>query len=189
MAGLQLDEPGSHQTLIDIQKRIEDAIASLGSTAKGVRSDLLIELPCVGKDLLVDFSVVHVTAVAILGKLKLFTTALSISDKVAAGVVSNNPTARVPSPALAAAEDLKRKRYATLMDIANRQLAAGKRERKPVLLLAIITHLGELGPGLITLVEEPTACAGRQYRPHSPFSCGNSKARTTAAFRTRMKMR
>ena len=102
-------------------------------------------------------------------------------------LVSNNPTARVPSPAVAAAEELKRKRYATLMDIVNRQLEAGKRERKPVLLPAIITHLGELGPGFITLVEELTACAGRQYRPHSPLSCGNSKAKTTAAFRTRLK--
>ena len=106
---------------------------------------------------------------------------------MSSGVIANNPTARVPSPAVAAAEDLKRKRYATLMDIADRQLAAGKRERKPVLLPAIITHLGELGPGFISLVEELTACVGRQYRSHSPFSCGNSKTRTTAAFRTRLK--
>ena len=73
------------------------------------------------------------------------------------------------------------------MDIANRQLEASKRERKPVLLPAIITHLGELDPGFITLVEELKACAGRQYRPHSPLSCGRSKAKTTSAFRTRLK--
>ena len=188
LASLNLDGPGAQAEMILIQNRIADAIASLGSTAKGVRLDLVIEqLPCGGKDLLIDFSGIHATAVATLAKLKLFMTALSISDTVAAGVVSNNPTARVPSPAVVAAEELKQKRYATLMDIANRQLEANKRERKPVLLPAIITHLGELGPGFITLVEELTACAGRQYRAHSPLSCGRSKAKTTAAFRTRLK--
>ena len=152
-----------------------------------MRLVLLIELPCAGKDLLCDFSGIHATAVATFPKLKKFTIALGISDTVASGVVSNNPTARVPSPAVAVAEELKRKRYATLMDIASRQHAMGKRERKPVLVSAIITHLGELEPGFITLVEELTACAGRQFRPNSPFSCGNSKARMTAAYRTRLK--
>ena len=73
------------------------------------------------------------------------------------------------------------------MDIANRQLDAGKRERRPVLLPAIITHMGELGPGFITLIEELTACAGRQYRPNTALTCGRSRAQTTAAFRTRLK--
>ena len=68
-----------------------------------------------------------------------------------------------------------------------RQMEANKRDRLPVLVPAIITHLGELGPGLISLIEELTACAGRQYRPNSPFSCGRTKARATAAYRTRLK--
>ena len=71
LAGLNLDAPGSQQEMLDIQNRIADAIASLGSTAKGVRLDLVIELPCGGKDLLIDFSGIHATAVATLAKLKL----------------------------------------------------------------------------------------------------------------------
>ena len=187
LAGIDINTAGHEAEMTSVQHRIATAIAALGNTTKGVRLDLVIELPCAGKDLLCDFSGIHPTAVACLLRLKKFVTALDIGDTVAAGVAANNPTARKPSPAVEAAEELKRKRYATLMEIAIRQLEAGKRDRRPVLIPAIITHLGELGPGLISLVEELTACAGRQYRPNSPFSCGRTKARATAAYRTRLK--
>jgi hypothetical protein len=187
LASLNLEGPGAQAEMLLIQNQIAEAIASLGDAAKGVRLDMSIELLCGKKDLLVDFSGVHSTAVATMAKLKHFTTALTISDTVSGGVVANNPTARIPSPAVVAAEELKRRRYATLMDIANRQFDSGKRERRPVLLPAIITHMGELGPGFITLIEELTACAGRQYRPNTALTCGRSRAQTTAAFRTRLK--
>ena len=187
LASIDINIAGHETEMTDVQHRIATAITALGNSTKGVRLDLLIELPDAGKDLLCDFSGVHPTAVAHLSRLKKFVTALDISDTVAAGVAANNPTARKPSPAVEAAEKLKRQRYATLMEIAIRQLEMGKRDRKPILIPAIITHLGELGPGLISLVEELTACAGRQYRPNSPFSCGRTKARATAAYRTKLK--
>ena len=48
LASHNIEAPGAHQELIDTQKKIVDAIASLGTTVKGVRLDLLIELPCAG---------------------------------------------------------------------------------------------------------------------------------------------
>ena len=73
LVSLNLDAPGAQEEMITSQIRIADAIASLSSTAKGVRLDLIIELPCGGKDILVDFSGINATAVATLAILKLFT--------------------------------------------------------------------------------------------------------------------
>jgi hypothetical protein len=187
LAAIDINIPGHEAEMQMVKDQIATAIVALGNSTKGVRLDMLIELPDVGKDLLVDFSGTHPTAVAHIPKLKHFVTALTISDTVAAGVAANNPTARKPSPAVEAAEKLKTQRYATMLEIAMRQMTTNKRDRLPVLIPAIITHLGELGPGLISLIEELTACAGRQYRPNSPFSCGRTKARATAAYRTRLK--
>ncbi len=53
----------------------------------------------------------------------------------------------------------------------------------PVLISGVITHLGELSPGIISLVEQLTAVAGKQCSSRSPLSRGLSKAKVTAAFR------
>ena len=75
------------------------------------------------------------------------------------------------------------------MSIAEGQLKAGTRTLKPKLVSAIVTHLGELSPGMIGLVamEDLTAVAGKQFVERSPLSRGLTKGKTTAAFRTRSK--
>ena len=73
------------------------------------------------------------------------------------------------------------------MSIAEGQLKAGTRTLKPKLVSAIVTHLGELNPGMLGLVEDLTAVAGKQFVARSPLSRGLIKGKTTAAFRTRFK--
>ena len=106
---------------------------------------------------------------------------------MSAGVVANNPSARMPSPAVEAAIKLKEARYRTLLNLADGQLKSGRRTKTPVLISGVITHLGELSPGIISLVEQLTAVAGKQFSSRCPLSRGLSKAKVTAAFRSRFK--
>ena len=73
------------------------------------------------------------------------------------------------------------------MHLVMGQLAAGKRTLKPVLMSAVVTHLGELGPDTISLVERLTGVAGKQFCASSPHARGLTKTRVTAAFRSRFK--
>ena len=145
---------------------------------------MTIELPD-STELLVDFTGILPTTAAVLPKLKLFTRALDLGDDVSAGVVANNPSTRLPSPAVEAAVKLKEIRYRNLMHLVMGQLAAGKRTLKPVLMSAVVTHLGELGPDTISLVERRTGVAGKQFCASSPHARGLTKTRVAAAFRSR----
>jgi hypothetical protein len=186
MASINLNSPGAAETLGIIKAKIGDALQRIPKATKGVRLDLTIELPD-GTELLIDFTGIHPTTAAALPKLKLFTRALDLGDDVSAGVVANNPSARLPSPAVEAAVKLKEIRYRNLMNLVMGQLAAGKRTKKPILISAVVTHLGELGPDTISLVERLTSVAGKQFCARSPHTRGLTKARVTAAFRSRFK--
>ena len=82
---------------------------------------------------------------------------------------------------------LKLQRYDMLMVLIKRQLEARMRETMPKLVPGVITHLGELGPDFIRLIETLTAEAGKQFRPTAPMSMGWTKAKHTALYRTRFK--
>ena len=56
----------------------------------------------------------------------------------------------------------------------------------PKLVPGIITHLGELGPDMINLVETITGAAGKAFRK-GLMSRGLSRSKYYATFRTRMK--
>ena len=117
-------------------------------------------------------------------KLKKFLKALDLGEDVSAGVVANNPSARMPSPAVEAATKLEEARYRTLLNLADGQLKSGRRTKTPVLISGVITHLGK---GIISLVEQSTAVADKQFSSRSPLSRGLPKAKVTAAFRSRFK--
>ena len=50
----------------------------------------------------------------------------------------------------------------------------------------MVTHLGELGPDIIDLVEVLTGVAGRQFKA-GPLTMGLTKAKYTAMYRTGLK--
>jgi hypothetical protein len=97
-----------------------------------------------------------------------------------------SPCARLPSPAVEAAVKLKEIWYRNLMSLELGQLAAGQ-TKNLVLISAAATHLGELGPDTISLVERLTSVAGKQFCARSPHTRGLTKARVTAASRSRLK--
>ena len=72
------------------------------------------------------------------------------------------------------------------MQIAAQQALAGRRRNAPTLHAAVITHLGELSPGCIQLIETITAAAGTAHTP-GPLNAGANRAHTTRKFRTRLK--
>jgi hypothetical protein len=74
-----------------------------------------------------------------------------------------------------------------LMVLVKRHFDAHKRPTMPKLVPGVITHLGELGPDLIELVETLTTYAGKQFRPNLPSSMGMTRAKYTAIYRTRFK--
>ena len=186
MAAIDPTAPGADQLMIAVKAQVTDALLLIPKAMKGVRLDLTIELPD-GTELFCDFTGIHPTTAAVLPRLKLFTKALDLADDVSAGVIANNPSARRPSPAVETAVKLKTIRYRQLMDLANGQHRAGKRTKAPKLISGVITHLGELSPDIISLVEHLTAVAGSQYNPRDPLNRGRSKSQVTAAFRSRFK--
>ena len=164
---------------------LTDALTSLTTQTKGVRLDLLISLPNM-PDLWCDFTGIHPTAKNSIRKLQNFLVASGLGHDVAAGVVANNPTARQPSPAVVNATALKKLRYQTMLELAAAQVSSHRRCVLPKLVPGIVTHLGELGPDLINLVETITAAAGKQFRL-GKMSRGMSKSKLTAIFRTKLK--
>ena len=186
MAAINLNNAGASEMLSIVKAKIGDALQRIPKATKGVRLDLAIAMPD-GTELLVDFTGIHPTAAGAISQLKLFVRALDLGNDVSAGVVANNPSARQPSPAVVAAVKLKEARYRNLMDLANGQLAAGKRTKKPVLISAVITHLGELSPDTISLVERLTSVAGKEFKARDPYTRGLTKAKVTGAYRSRFK--
>ena len=110
---------------------------------------------------------------------------MRVGESVAAGVVANNPMARIPSPAISATENRKQKTYALMVDLGAIQ-ARKRRLRAPEFFPAVVSHAGELSPGMIKLIEVLTREASLQYSP-GPLTMGMSRKRHTGAFRTRLE--
>ena len=56
-----------------------------------------------------------------------------------------------------------------------------------MLISAVITHLGELSPDTISLVERLTSVAGKEFKARDPYTRGLTKAKVTGAYRSRFK--
>ena len=150
---------------------------------KGVRFDIMIELRAM--TILADVAGVHPTAKSLLAALRSWRRKVADGLSVSAGVVANNPTARLPSPAVVRTEISKQQRYKITMQLARNQFPR-LRKSKPVLLIPIVTHLGEMSPDMITMVEHLTCMAGADYVP-SYMTMGQPRKRFTGAFRSRLK--
>jgi hypothetical protein len=94
--------------------------------------------------------------------------------------------AREPSPAVVITAKNKANQYRRLMDIAANQVQNRKRDSLPTFVAGIMTHLGELGPGMIDLIETLTSTAGQAYQG-GILARGLSRSKTTAIFRTKLK--
>jgi hypothetical protein len=167
-------------------QKVRDTLASMPAETKGVRLDLEITLPDM-RVFLCDFTGIHPTSVQALKRINTFLRANVLGHDAASGVVLNNPMARTPSPAVVHATKLKQARYDTLMVLIKRQLDANKRSVMPRLVPGVMTHLGELGPDLIELVETLTGQAAKDFRPNAPKSMGLTRPKFTAIYRTRFK--
>ena len=166
--------------------RLKNALATVDVKTKGVRLDLEVNFDD-GRDVVCDFTGIHPTTKAVLSSLKTFIKAVKLGNQATSGAALNNPMAREPSPAVARATKLKEKRYALLIELLERQVHNRKRVSVPVLIPGVVTHLGELGPDMIKFVELLTAECGRKFKPRGWATMGRSKAKCTAAYRTRMK--
>ena len=72
------------------------------------------------------------------------------------------------------------------MDLLANQVQSRKRASLPSLVAGIVTHLGELSPGMIGLIETLTSAAGQAYR-NGILARGLSRKKFTAIFRTKLK--
>ena len=108
------------------------------------------------------------------------------ADFVSSGDAANSPGARAPSPAIELTVRNKEKRYDFLMQLLAQQARQGRRTHEPKLVAAVITHLGELSPHFIELIEKITIAAASAYRP-GPLNSGAPRNKHTAMFRTRLK--
>ena len=181
MANMQPGNPAIAEAMEGI-KRI---IATTPADTKGVRLDLEITTPD-GQDLWVDFAGVHPTTRTAQTKLARWLALLAMSDYVGGGAAANSPAARTPSPAVELTVGTKEKRYELLMQLAQQQAHAGRRTHTPFLCAAVITHLGELSPDFITLIEKLTTAAATSYRG-GPLTDGAQRKTFTRRFRTRLK--
>jgi hypothetical protein len=169
----------------DTLEKLGVALRSLPGETKGVRLDLEISLTD-GRVVWCDFTGIHPTTTSVLARLRAFLRLNGIVDDVAAGVVANSSTARLPSPAVVEATKLKRLRYHTLVELAANQVASRRRTVLPILVPGVVTHSGELGPDLIGLIEMLTMVAGKGFKKGWQ-SRGLSRSRFTAIFRTKVK--
>ena len=181
MASLPADDPNV-PIVVQAIKRI---IAETPASTKGVRLDLAITFPN-GSECWVDFAGVHPTTRAALARINTWMSTTMMADHVAAGVVANNPAARAPSPAVELTVKAKEARYELLMQLVRQQVLSRKRKRTPLLCAAVITHLGELSPGFIQLIEMITAAAASNYHP-GPLNDGAPRKTFATKFRTRLK--
>ena len=118
--------------------------------------------------------------------MRAFMKANKLAGDAAGGAVVNNAMARAPSPAVVMTVKAKEARYKVLCELLENQFKTRRREVLPKLVSAVITHLGELGPDLIDLVEVLTSVAGKLFVV-SPLTMGVSRAKYTAQFRTKLK--
>ena len=181
LAALPKGSPGIQTALLAIKKIINDTPVS----TKGVRLDLALKMPN-GHDLWIDFAGVHPTTRSAMGRIDNWLTTINMGDFVSSGATATNPSARAPSPAVALTVQGKEKRYELLMQLAQHQAHAGRRACTPLLCAAVVTHLGELSPGFIQLIEKITTAAGAGYQP-GPLNCGAPRKMFTNRFRTRLK--
>ena len=181
LASLPADDPTAARLLETIKKIIADTPAK----TKGVRLDLALTLPD-GQEIWIDFAGVHPTTLHARSRIDAWLRTTQLADFVSSGAAANNPASRVPSPAVVFTVDMKRKRYELLMQLAQHQALAGKRTNTPTLSAAVVTHLGELSPDFINLIEKITAAAAAGYRP-GPLNNGAPRKTFTARFRTRLK--
>ena len=73
-----------------------------------------------------------------------------------------------------------------MLELATNQVHNRRRVRPPTLIAAIITHAGELSPGMLHLIESLTTAAASQYKP-APINFGEPRKTFTRKFRTRLK--
>jgi hypothetical protein len=168
-----------------LMRKIKDALATVDVDTKGVRLDLEIVLTD-GRTILCDFTGIHPTTVASLRPLRTFIRAHKLGEQAVGGAELNNPMARQASPAVVAATKVKLARYNMLMELLGRQVRARKRTVMPLLVPGVVTHLGELGPAMIGLMETLTGVAGTNFR-RGPETMGLTRTKVTAIYRTRLK--
>ena len=164
---------------------IKRIIADTPAATKGVRLDLAIVFPN-GSEVWIDFAGVHPTTRASVGGITNWLRTNNLVDFVAAGVAANNPDARAPSPSVVATVRAKEERYRLLMHLVVQQVHSRMRPRAPILCAAVITHLGELSPHLIELIERLTSAAASNYRP-GPLNDGAPRRIFANRFRTELK--
>ena len=181
LSALPPQDPGIPTALEAIRRVIAETPAS----TKGVRLDLALTLPD-GAELWVDFAGVHPTTRSTRARLTKWLRTNLMADFVSAGATANNPAARAPSPAVELTVKTKRLKYELTMQLAQQQANSGRRPSTPQLYAAVVTHLGELSPDFLRLIEKITAVAGSSYRP-GPLNDGAPRKTFTGRFRTRIK--
>ena len=139
-------DAASLAAMVDLKR-----LLATDTDAKGVRLDLAITLPS-GRELWIDFAGVHPTASSIPAGVSRWCSNMRAGETVAAGVAANNPMARIPSPAVSATENRKQKTYALMVDLGAIQ-ARKRRLRAPEFFPAVVSHDGELSPGMIKIIE------------------------------------
>ena len=118
---------------------------------KGLRVDSIVELP--SAQLWVDVGAVHPTAASRLDQSLNFARKQFIAERAARGSRANNALTGVASPPVLSYQTVKDRKYEAMALAASNDARAGKRARAPKMAPCILSHLSELSPTAIRVVE------------------------------------
>jgi hypothetical protein len=163
---------------------------------KGLRLDLDIQFPDegrrVGTQIWGDVTVVHSSS-----STRKKDSLSFFKDEAAATITAAqgggaNPYDAVPSPAVREATKGKQKKYAAMMQLAAKQTDEKQRVAVPLMFPLVLTHMGEIGPELIRLIEFFATLLKRRAAEGlvpQPVLLGRTPADFSARFRARCKDR
>jgi len=151
---------------------------------KGLRVDIQVSFD--DSELWIDAGGVHPTAPSILSAVSSFVKKLHDTECRLGPALAKEAHMREPSPAVKRAASTKTKRYDPILRLAGAQYQVGNRKILPKFYPCIVSHLGEMSPHLIQIVEHITRKFTASVSGMS-FEDGIKKQRRTGLFRRRFK--
>ena len=159
------------------------AMATPGGT-KGLRIDSRLLFG--DEEFWIDGGATHTTQNGMIRKTTKWVNELMTANLASGGILRANSKLMEPSPCVSNAVAIKNSRYEPLLDIAAAQVKNGTRSIMPTFITAIVSHTGEMAPGVFTLVEAITRQYAKTITP-TDLEDGISKTKRTGRFRSRFK--
>ena len=174
-----------------VTNELDRLTRSAPSDGKGLRVDLRLfdDNPGASSELWLDCACIHGTTklerAGLLASLRTEQAADPPAPPPPTARSHTTPTALAPTPPVTSAAKTKIDRYAPLLQRGLQLFALHKLPRLPQFIPCIATHAGELGAGLLSVVEWLCKCYRKNSAPAYSNMMGVSHSVATACFRSR----